>query len=90
MPLKIQKTNKLIDTFVGFTCDCCKYYVPFSYFRVDGINDVVSHPEFIAIHHQFGYGTSSDGLTVELTICEPCFEKFCQSHGLFEVSHEVQ
>ena len=90
MPLTIQKNNKLIDTPIGFTCDCCKYYVPFSKFRADGINAMVSDPEFIAINHQFGYGSSVDGKKVQLTICEPCFEGFCQSHALLEISDEEQ
>ena len=88
MPLKIQKNSKLIDTPIGFTCDCCKYYVPFSMFRTDGINTVVSDPEFIAIEHQFGYGSSVDGMKVDLSICEPCFETYCEN--IDAISTKVQ
>ena len=42
----------------------------------DKCNEQIREENTVKIQHTFGYGSPRDGDTVELDLCEDCFESF--------------
>jgi len=82
MPLFTEKTSKLVDVPKGFHCDKCKQRFVFERYRTDDFNQISCTPEYVPVKHQFGYGSDCDQHSVDMTLCEPCFESLCGSMQL--------
>jgi hypothetical protein len=89
MPIFTEKAYKLTDVEKGFDCDKCKQRFMFITHQADGINEVSSLPDVIRIKHQFGYASSYDMHKVDVTLCEPCFEKMCTAMHLLPRKYKL-
>lgn len=79
MPLNKTYKTATIEVIDGFKCDICSNYYDFEQY-IDGATPTSTH--LFHAKHTFGYGSTMDGSTVEMTICEKCLLQFCQNNKI--------